>query len=182
MDDVARHLCISKKTLYEYFKDKEDLVEQVMLLEYHEREVSFREIEEKKLNAIEELLEVYRLLNGLYRNFNPSVEYDIKKYYPDLYMKIKEMRRKRMYDSTLKNMNKGKKEGLYRSDLNTEIISKLHLFRIENLTDNDVFSIDEIVSFKVFHEIFVYHLHGLLSEKGRIFFESNFSKYKAALL
>ncbi len=181
MDDVARHLCISKKTLYEHFKDKEDLVEKVMELEYEERNNRFQDIERKNLNAIEELFEVYQMLNSFYRNFNPSMEYDIRKYYPDLYIKIKDIRRKRMYDSTLNNMNRGKTEGLYRPEIDTAILSKLHLFRVENLSDNDLFSIDELISFKFFHEIFVYHIHGLLSEKGRKFFEANFRKYQDTL-
>ena len=182
MDDVARHLCISKKTLYEHFKDKEDLVQKIMELEYEERNLRFQEIEQKNLNAIEELFEVYQMLNSFYRNFNPSMEYDIRKYYPDLHTRIKETRRKRMYDSTLENMNRGKKEGLYRPEIDTVILSKLHLFRVENLSENDLFSIEELISFRVFHEIFVYHLHGLLSEKGRKFFEANFGKYKSTLI
>ncbi len=181
MDDVASHLCISKKTLYEHFTDKEDLVRKVLLLG-HERQCAFMDdLESQNLNAIEEVFMVYKMINNMFLEYNPSMDYDIRKYYPDLFGKIKEIRRKRLYESAYKNMKKGKKEGLYRKDLNETIIAKLHVFRTESLFDNDMFSIEDLTSFKMFHEIFVYHLQGILSEDGRKFFESKFGKLKASL-
>jgi TetR/AcrR family transcriptional regulator, cholesterol catabolism regulator len=176
MDDVARHLCISKKTLYEYFNDKEDLVNQVLLQAYEKSGVFFSEIEKKNLNALEELLEVYKLIHTMFVDYNPSMEYDVRKYYPDLHSRFREMRRKRMYESAYRNLNNGKKEGLYRKDINSRVIAKLHVFRVENMFENDLFSIEEITSMKVFHQMFFYHVYGILSEKGHEFFEKNFRK------
>ncbi len=181
MDDVAQHLCISKKTLYKHFKDKEDLVRSIVFLENDIQSKIHSEILSRNLNAVEELLEVYNLIHKRFRDYNPSMEYDIRKYYPDLFTSIRDIRRKNMFESFLTNLNKGKKEGLYRKELNTNIIAKLHVFRVENLTENDLFSIEELISFQVFHELFVYHLHGILSAKGLIFFNKNFTKYKASL-
>lgn len=181
MDDVSRHLCISKKTLYEHFKDKEDLVRSILLLEHDIHLEIHREILSKNLNAVEELLEVYNLIHARFREYNPSMEYDIRKYYPDLYISIREVRRKVMLESFLNNMHKGKKEGLYRKEMNERIIAKLHVFRVENLYENDLFSIEELISLDVYHELFVYHLHGILSAKGLTFFEKNFKKFKASL-
>ncbi|MCX6252520.1 MAG: TetR/AcrR family transcriptional regulator [Bacteroidetes bacterium] len=176
MDDVARHLCISKKTLYEHFKDKEDLVSRVLLQEYEKRGGYYTQIEKRNLNAVEELLEVYKLIHTMFMDYNPSMEYDIRKYYPDLHTRFREIRRKRIFESAYRNLNKGKKEGLYRKDINSKVIAKLHVFRVENMFENDLFSIEEITSLKVFHQLFFYHLHGILSEKGQVFFEKNFRK------
>jgi TetR/AcrR family transcriptional regulator, cholesterol catabolism regulator len=181
MDDVAKQLGISKKTIYEFFSDKEDLVKQVLLFEHDHRCGFLQAIEGRKLNAIEELFDVYKMINNMLREFNPSMEYDIRKYYPSLFLKIREVRRKRMFESVYNNLNKGKKEGFYRKDLNSRIIAKLHVFRTENALDNDMFTQEELTSFKMFHEIFVYHLYGIISHEGRIFFESNFDKFKATL-
>jgi TetR/AcrR family transcriptional regulator, cholesterol catabolism regulator len=181
MDDVARHLCISKKTLYEHFHDKEALVKEVMLLEHEHRNKVIREIESQGMNSIEELIEVYQLIQKMFREYNPSMEYDLRKYYPDLFNKIKDIRRKTMFESTQRNMNKGKKEGLYRKDINSAILSKLHVFRVENLFENDLFTLEELATFKVIHEIFVYHLHGIMSLEGLKVFEKNFAKIKAGL-
>ncbi len=177
MDDVAKHLCISKKTLYEFFSDKEDLVGKVMLMEHTRWFEVLKAIDAKKLNAIEELFEVYKVLKQMFRDYNPSMEYDLRKYYPDLSMKLREERRKMILESGYRNMTKGKREGLYRKDLHAMIIAKLHLLKVENMVDSDMFTIKELTSFAVFHEIFVYHLNGIMSPKGRQFFEEQFRKY-----
>jgi TetR/AcrR family transcriptional regulator, cholesterol catabolism regulator len=181
MDDIAMHLNISKKTIYEHFTDKEDLVRHILMFEHDARCSRLAAIEEHKYNAVEELFEVYKMINSSIKEYNPSMEYDVRKYYPDLFTKIREVKRKRMYESSYSNMNKGKREGLYRKDLNSKIIAKLHVFRTENLLDNDMFTQEELASFKMFHEIFVYHLQGILSHEGRTFFENNFEKFKATL-
>ena len=181
MDDIATQLNISKKTIYEYFTDKEDLVKHVLMFEHENGASKLDAIEKHNYNAIEELFEVYKMINAMFKEYNSSMEYDVRKYYPDLFMKIKDIRRKRMYESSYNNMNKGKGEGLYRKELNSKIIAKLHVFRTENLLDNDMFTMEELTSFKMFHEVFVYHLHGILSHEGRTFFENNFDKFKATL-
>jgi len=181
MDDVAKHLCISKKTLYQYFTDKEDLVRNIVLLEHSNRNKFFQEIKNRNLNAIEELFVVYRMINTMFKDYNASMEYDIHKYYPGLYSKVKEIRRKKMYNTMYNNMNKGKKEGLYRKELNSKIITRLHVFRVENMFDNDIFTPEELTSVKVFNEVFVYHIQGIMSANGRTFFEKNFKRLKADL-
>ena len=178
MDDVASHLGISKKTVYEHFTDKEDLVRQVLLLEHDRRCESMAAIEGRNLNAVEELFEFYKMINTMFIEYNPSMEYDVRKYYPGLCIRLKDVWRKRMYESAYENLLKGKKEGLYRKELNARIIARMHVFRTECLFDNDMFSIEELTSFNMFHEVFIYHLQGVLSYEGRIFFESNFSKFK----
>ncbi len=180
MDDVAKNLTISKKTLYQYFADKEDLVRNIVQLEFNNRKKCFQEIIKRKdLNAIEELFEIYRMINTMFRDYNASMEYDIHKYYPELFNKVKEVRRKRMYDTMYSNMNRGKREGLYRKELNSKIIARLLVFKVENLFDNDIFSMEELASVKVFNEVFVYHLQGILNSSGRTFFEKNFKRLKA---
>jgi AcrR family transcriptional regulator len=182
MDDVAKHLYISKKTLYEYFTDKEDLVRNILMLDYSNRNKFFQEIKNRDLNAIEEVFEVYRMINTMLRDYNASMEYDIHKYYPELFAMVKEIRRKKIYDTMYNNMNKGKKEGLYRKELNSKIIARLLVFRVENMFDNDIFTMEELVSVKVFNEVFVYHLQGILNARGRTFFEKNFNRLKAELV
>ncbi|MFZ4521663.1 MAG: TetR/AcrR family transcriptional regulator [Bacteroidales bacterium] len=182
MDDVASHLGVSKKTIYEFFSDKEDLVKQVLLFDHDHRCDFLNALENENLNAIESLFEVYKMINATLREFNPSMEYDIKKYYPNLFLKMREVKRKRMYEAVFNNLNQGKKEGLYRKELNSKIIAKIHVFRTESLYDNDMFTMEELTSLKMFHEIFIYHIQGILSQEGRSFFENNFDKFKATLI
>lgn len=166
MDDVAKELGISKKTLYQYVSDKEDLVQKVV---EHIRYCNFSTMRQKsdnKLNAIEDLVEVNRHINEVMKDHSPAYDYDLKKYYPDIFRSLMSARRKLMYESMVANIRKGKKEGLYREELDEEIIAKLHLLRIENLQESEIFNEEEMHSTKFFKELFVYHIHGLATERG----------------
>lgn len=180
MDDVAHELGMSKKTLYQYVSDKTELVQMVV---EHVRQCNFSAMKNKQeteLNAIEELIEVSQHVNSQMKDYSPTYEYDLKKYYPDIYRSLMSARRKLMYESMLANIRKGKKEGIYRKELDEKIIAKLHLLRIENLQSTEIFDEEEMHSAKFFREVFVYHIHGLATEKGLKVLQKNV--HKLALL
>ncbi len=84
MDDVARELGISKKTLYQCVKDKSELVEKVVFFNtIHHRDLIYKIVAQKH-NAIEELLEVNRYMNEMLKEQNPTLDYDLRKYYPEI--------------------------------------------------------------------------------------------------
>ena len=76
----------------------------------------------------------------------------------------------------LANIRKGKKEGLYRKELDEVIITKLHLLRIENLQDSGLFKEDEILSARLFREVFIYHIHGMATREGIRVLENNMDR------
>lgn len=166
MDDVSRELGISKKTLYQYVNDKADLVEKVMVVNSMKHAKAMHEIVEKNENAIVELLEVNAYMNEMVRDHNPSLDYDLKKYYPDIHNRLFSGMRQRMYESIRRNLLKGQEEGLFRADMDVEIISKIHLSRMEHKYHSDSFEPDELSSPAVMKEIFLYHIHGISNEKG----------------
>ena len=176
MDDVSHHLGISKKTLYEYFEDKRDLVVAVMRSIAHNKEVDFSVPSEQSVNAIEELFYYYNIQVKMIRDHKPSFIYDLKKYYPDLYDKFQKDKKQRIHDSVQNNLIKGKKEGLFRADLNEDMIARLNLMRIEGIMNSGTFSLEEMVSPDLFSEIFRYHVYGIVSDKGRKLFEQKLDK------
>lgn len=166
MDDVAKELGISKKTLYNYFTDKSELVSSVVdnILNYHTNKSEC--IFCKNLNAIEEIFEVNNFFTHMLKDYNHSMVYDLKKYYPDIFKRLHEKRREKMYNSVLNNLKKGKEEGLFRQEMNEEIISKLHVSRIEGIFDSNIFTVEEFTSPEFVFEIFNYHIRGIVNEKG----------------
>lgn len=166
MDDVARELGISKKTLYQHVANKTELVEKVIYSELEKAGQKHYQIQQMNLNAIEELFEVSKMMNEHLKKHNPALFYDLKKYYPKIYHQIRKKKREKAYESILRNLKKGISEGIYRKEINTEIIAKLYISRIEQSYDESIFSIEEITSVKVFNEILIYHLHGICNEKG----------------
>jgi hypothetical protein len=102
------------------------------------------------------------------RDQNPATEHDLKKYYPHHYQKTVKSRRERMYNYILMNIKKGKEEGLYRKEMNEEIIAKLYLSRTENIHFNELFTVEEFTSVKLFVELLTYHVRGMATDKGII--------------
>ena len=168
MDDVAVELGISKKTLYQYVTDKDDLVGKFIDSEIILRQEEICKCFKTDFNAIEELFEISVFMNKLMKDQNPATEHDLKKYYPHHYNKIVKTRREGIFNYILMNLKKGKAEGLYRKELNDEIIAKLYLSRVESIHLNDLFTIEEFTSMKLFMELLMYHVRGISTEEGII--------------
>jgi len=173
MEDLARELGVSKKTLYHCFDNKTHLVKEVM--EHAANEI-IQELEaepEKDINAIEEFFFHKReVLKKLSRQ-NTAIAFDLSKYYPEVFNKLKETRRDALYKIHRKNLEKGKQEGLYRNNLDIDFISKLmtggHVFTFDAV--NGIFSEEELSSEKFRYNLFNYHFRGICSEKGLTIFK-----------
>ena len=166
MDDVARELAISKKTLYECVKDKAELVEQVMFMIHRHHADKLNILVSNEVNAIEELFIVNRYMNEMMKDQNPSLAYDLRKYYPGIFQRLLSKQRESMYEAIRLNLEKGVREGLYRKTMNIELISKIHLTRLEYRHSSDPYVLSDLNSEELMREIFVYHLHGIASETG----------------
>ena len=180
MDDVARELSMSKKTLYQYVTDKDDLVGKFIDSEILMRQEEICKCFQVGFNAIEELFEISFFMNKLMRNQNMATEYDLKKYYPAHYQKILKARREGVFNYILLNLKKGVKEGLYRKDLNKEVIAKLYLWRTENAHLDELFTVEEFTSIKLFIELLTYHVRGIATDKGIIVLEKKIKELETS--
>ncbi len=174
-NDIARELGISKKTLYEQFADKSEMIEQTLLLMYERLEASFKEVKDKKLGAIASLLEIYQQINEMMKYSSPNMEYDMRKYYPELFCRVFKNFNEIIYNIHVENMNQGKAEGVYR-EVNTDIIARLISHKAQ-MGLFDVFTIDELYSKKVHKEMFLYHLYGICNEKGHAMVKSQLNEF-----
>ncbi len=173
MDDAARHLGISKKTLYQFFSDKSQLVKEAVAWEIDTKQKSFAKLEQGDLNAMEELLLYYKIQIKMILDYKPNFIYDLKKYYPDIYNHYVNIKREKIVDSVKLNLQKGIDEGFFRPNLNVSIISRLTLMRIEGMIHSGIFTDDEMMSPAVFTEIYYYHIYGIVTQKGRAYFEKH---------
>jgi len=176
MDDIASEIGISKKTIYHHVQDKTDLVSKLMEFENERVQKCMAEIFQAKRNAIEELFEVNRFMINLMKRYSPSFNYDLKKYYPDIFRKIHAIRRTNIYNAIRNNLKKGKSEGLYRDELNEEVLAKLNVSRMEDMPNSSLFTPEELNSGSVFKEMFIYHIRGIANERGTRFLEKNVHK------
>jgi RNA polymerase sigma factor (sigma-70 family) len=112
MDDIARHLGVSKKTIYKYVTDKNDLVAKAMRTQLEDERCAICSINERGLNAIDEFFEVSRFVMELLSNVHPSIHYDMAKYHTEVFHTGFRERQAQVYECIFTNMEKGKKEGL----------------------------------------------------------------------
>jgi len=171
MDEIALQAGISKKTLYQNFKDKETLIEKIILNEMEKVKVLINEIlSEKGLNAIDRTVKIYGLLSELHKKHPPILEHDLQRYYPEIFSSIRKFRNGNMYKAIVDNLEDGKAEGLFREDLNSEIIALLQINRGGILRESfglkDKYGAEELV-----RQSLIYHLYGICSDKGRQYIE-----------
>jgi len=167
MDDVSRHLGISKKTLYSYVKKKKELVELTVKHHLNKNYEAEKNLLNQNLSAIDELLEVYRFAGEMIKDVNPSYQYDLQKYYPYLCDQFNQFKRENLFNIIKSNLKKGIEEGVYRKEMNVETIARMHAFRHFRSGDVDQEDIEFLMKRDSFKEIFLYHTHAIINDKGR---------------
>lgn len=175
MDDIARELGMSKKTLYQYFKDKNDLIMQVMQFDIYDHEQIITSLQKQKLNAIEESLEMFKQILADFSEIQPNILFDLKKYHPEAFNLYEEFKRTYMYQCIEANLQKGIKEGFYRKDIDTAVITINYIVMVSNLFENPE-SFGKNRGFLILYEqIFRYHINGIASNKGRQYLADNYA-------
>ncbi len=167
MDDIAKQLGVSKKTIYQHFPDKDELVIEMTKLNIQRH---FDEVEKccgpASINAVAELFAVNNSVGEMIRSFNPIMFYDLQKYHPKAWLKFREFRNKYVLTKITDNIKRGIEEGLYRDDINVEILSRMRLEQVDMTFNYDVFPPTEFQFHKVMDELTFHFLHGLVNTKG----------------
>jgi len=175
MDDIARELGISKKTLYLYVEDKNDLIKQIVDLDMKMDHQLICSIIDKNLNAIDESFEIFKTIVQNVGDVPPNILYDLKKYHPDAYA----LHREFMWTFSRKcvedNLIKGIKEGFYRQDMNTSIVSTNYILMVINIFENSDYFGKDVHPIEIYKEIFKYHISALASNKGRKYLAEKYS-------
>lgn len=166
MDDVARHLGISKKTLYKYVSDKNDLVMKTFQCHQRMEEAAMQAIEDEGKNAIDESFEMMKFISQMLKGMHPSIIYDVEKYHPEVWTMIKEKQHGLIFKMLNQNMEKGQKEGLYREDFNPEVVAKIYTASVDTLFDFNIFPHEKNSLLDLYLELFRYHIRGIASQKG----------------
>lgn len=168
MDDVSRELGISKKTLYQYFSDKNELVNQCV--DYYLHTISSRFytiINNKKLNAISMILNITEEVSIIMQRLNPSSMFDLKKYFKVAWDKLECNRKDFICSSIFNNLELGISQGLYRDDIDVQITAEIYGHLISYLTNPDSYSNSKIDVKTMHKEIIKYHLNSICTSKGR---------------
>lgn len=180
MDDVANHLHISKKTLYQFVTDKNDLVERAVGRMHLQNTSRIDGICTQGLNAIDEQYEIAKYLAALLSQVHPSIHYDLEKYHPRAWEQFHAQKRAHIDSCLTQNMRKGIAEGLYRDDLNVDVVAKLYMARFDVLFDGELFPVDRYSFADITWESFRYHINGIASARGVQYLNKKMKKERAA--
>ncbi len=176
MDDIARHLGMSKKTIYQNFSDKNELVNLLIKEKLDFQKCSNEIWSHNALNAVDEIFMSMENGTEILSNMNPKLFYDLQKYYPKAFQMFHEHKNKFILTHIYDNLARGVEEDLYRSDLNIDIIARLRLEQIELIFNHhDHFTQNRYTLAQVMMEITEHFLYGVCNKKGLALIE----EYKA---
>lgn len=182
IDDICRELGMSKKKLYQFVTSKTMLVGKLLELERQNFEVIFDQHNFEGVNAVDILLIVSRDLGERFRDVSPSMTFDLKKYYPEIYNKHVEERIEFIYQKIQINLQKGISQGMYRDDLSIELVARLYIRRLIDLHNPEFFPADQFSFQTLFDVMFDNFIRGIANQNGIDYYEKqkrkvNFKKF-----
>ncbi|PKB16388.1 TetR/AcrR family transcriptional regulator [Flavobacterium sp. 5] len=165
MDDIAGEMCISKKTIYKYFCNKEMLIEESTTLVHEQLHYVINTIVSQNHNAIKENFEIRNMFKEMFKSSDNSPIYQLKKHYPEIYHNIIKIEIKECMSCFFDNITKGIAEGLYRKDINIDYYVQFYYILIFHINEN---TSSEIEARKIELEALEYHTRAMATPNGII--------------
>ena len=166
MDDIANALGMSKKTIYQHFDNKTKLVESTTL--YLQKVISegISKICLLNKNPIEEIYAIKHFVSDHLKNEKSSPQFQLKKYYPNIYKSIKGDQFELMYQCIKNNISRGVQLGIYRKNMNIDFITRLYFSCVMAIKDDDLFPLKTFSKTMLAENYLEYHLRGICTNKG----------------
>ncbi len=177
MDEIATQLSVSKKTIYQFFGDKEELVEAVVGEFIHYAQDCCTNDRKCARNAVEEMFNTMEFVREMYTNMNPSLLFDLERSHPNAYRKFLEHKNKFLLKMVQNNLERGIAEELYRPDINVDILSKLRIETMMISFNQQLFPVAKYNLPETQQQIIEHFLFGVASAKGH----KMILRYKSAL-
>jgi hypothetical protein len=178
MDDVAKELSMSKKTLYQYVVDKDDLVKKTLLLHTKSMESLCESVFKSEVNAILQILKIANMMIGLHKEMNPSLLFDLKKYHPETYILFTEHREKTIQTQLIDNLNLGISQGLYKTDINVNLCAGFYMALVEQCIGSEIGILSNMPFYEKYAYLVKYHLNSICSAEGLEFMKENLKDTK----
>ena len=166
MDEICRELGMSKKTLYQYFNTKDALVKSVIETHVEREQVEIDEIVASSKDALDELSKIGSKVIRNIEDVSASTLHDLQKYYRSSFNILMKKQDGFIYECFFKNINRGISEGLFREDVNPEIVARIYAktsyFVVDALSDPNI----KYTRKQLIQELYNYHVRGIATTKG----------------
>lgn len=174
MDDIACEMCISKKTIYKYFSNKEMLIEEGTEVIHQKIHTLMDEVVAKNYNAIEENFEMRKMFKEMFQSFDHSPAYQLKKHYPEIYAKMIANEIEDCNYMFTQNVLKGIEQGLYRKETDVETAARFYYTLIFAINENTLL---EKEAYALEGKALEYHTRAIATPKGIIELETQLSNH-----
>jgi len=166
MDDISKSLGMSKKTIYQHFQDKNELVLTLVQRTIEEHQTKFNEATKSARNAVEEIVRMMQFTSDTFSRANPNKFYDLQKYHPAGWQLFRQYKEEIVMNQVIANLEKGRKQGLYRMDFSIKILTRLRLEEIEMAMHPQYYTDDRLSMHEVQVQLLDHYLHGICTLKG----------------
>ncbi|NDA61929.1 MAG: TetR/AcrR family transcriptional regulator [Chitinophagia bacterium] len=166
MDEIAQQLGISKKTIYQYYTDKDKLVEDVIEFVLNINRKDCLHQQQISSNAIHEVLLTIESVKQMLSKMNLAVMYDLEKYHPSAFNKYNHYKKDFLYNIIVYNILRGKSEGLYREEIQTNLIARFRLASVFLIFNTEIFPDENFTLPELIAETTDNFLYGIASPEG----------------
>ncbi len=166
MDDIARELGISKKTIYQHFEDKDAIVHQLMMAEMANDKCEWDQLDISSDNVIEKIVKSMDIIKQVFAEINPSTFFDIKKYHPKTWQLFQEHKQNFIMESIRKELLQGIEQGVFRAEIKVEILVRMRMEQIEIGFDPQLFPPSKFSLIEVELTMLDHYIRGILTPKG----------------
>lgn len=173
MDDVAKELSISKKTLYQFVKDKNELVQHTIMSHINTIDCLSDQLINKENNAIHQILNIAEMVIQIHKDVNPTLIYDLKKFHVETYELFKQHRENNMFEKISDNLKLGIEQNLFRSDLNIPLTTGFYMGLIDLCLSDEIQSLTQTPFTQKYTYMISYHLNAICTSQGKQFMSEN---------
>lgn len=167
MDDLAAQLGMSKKTLYQYYTDKDELVDAVFAAMMTENQTQCKLDRQRAENPLHEVFLAFDMVQEMFANMNPSVLFEMQKYHPATFRKFQEYKNGFLYQMIRTNIENGINEELYRADIDVDVLTRYRIHSIMLAFDPEVFPANRTRLVHIEQQLLENFLYGLATSKGQ---------------
>jgi AcrR family transcriptional regulator len=167
MEDLARQAGISKKTIYQEFEDKKDLVKAVFaaILEQDRKRLAF--ILEQGDGVIEHLVQTSKMMRERLTSINPLVILEVQKYFPEAWNLFESFKQETIQQDLIKVLERGKELGYFRPEIDSKVLARVRLTQVTSAFDPKNFAEPDYNLVEEQMIVLDHFLHGIFTEKGR---------------
>ncbi len=170
MDDISRDLGISKKTIYQYFKDKKELVNRITSLHLQLEEERFVSTVTQSENSVHELILVSQCLRESMKDMKMSLMNELQKFYPDAWIKYEDFKQGVLRDSIIRVIERGQKEGYFRKEVDPFLIATMRIEQVQSFIMMNLYPKEKYTLYNVQLQLFDHFIHGLFTIEGHKLF------------